>query len=392
MLVCCNPFAIKIKFTVYKKNALIRLIIRLKYLHQVKHLMSSKFNSSPAIVGILALCRIGFERECSEEIERWLGERGADGYVKFEKLSGQIIWFGESKVWPNTRELVFSRQVVRLIDKKPLYFEAKDRITPILNALDGQSYSAIYFDNPDTNDGNSMSDLFTRIQKPLLSAAGKAEILKRDAKQRLHLVFIDGTAAWMGVSEVGQTLKWPMGIPRLKMPQDAPSRSTLKLAEAFAYFMDKEEQEEWLREGLTAVDLGACPGGWTYQLVKHGIQVIAIDNGAMNEKLMETGLVEHLKTDGFVYRPQRPVHWLVCDMVEKPARVAQLIADWLADGDAKRAIFNLKLPMKTRLDEVGYCKHIIETTIEASGKKIERLEFRQLYHDREEVTGFLVVK
>ncbi|XID75751.1 23S rRNA (cytidine(2498)-2'-O)-methyltransferase RlmM [Alkanindiges sp. WGS2144] len=347
-------------------------------------------NKSP-VAGILALCRIGFERDCILELERWLGERGANGYAKFEKLSGQVVWLGQSPVWPKTSELIFARQVVRLIDKQPLYFDAKDRITPILAALDGQQYSAIYLDNPDTNDGNSMADLFHRLQKPLLSAAGKANILNRDAKQRVHLVFIDGTSAWLGISEAGQTLKWPMGIPRLKMPQDAPSRSTLKLAEAFAYFMDREEQGEWLREGLTAVDLGACPGGWTYQLVKHGLQVIAIDNGAMNERIMETGQVEHIKADGFVYRPERPVHWLVCDMVEKPSRVAQLMADWLADGDAQRAMFNLKLPMKTRLDEVEYCREIIEETLKQAGKKIERLEFRQLYHDREEVTGFLVV-
>lgn len=354
--------------------------------------MSKQSSQSSSVVGILALCRIGFERECSGELERWLGERGGNGYVKFSKLSGQVIWFGESPTFPKTCELIFSRQVVKLISKTPLYFDAKDRITPILSALEGQSYSAIYLDNPDTNDGNSMADLFTRLQKPLLSAAGKATILDRSASQRAHLIFIDGTAAWLGVSEAGQTLKWPMGIPRLRMPTDAPSRSTLKLAEAFAYFMDKDEQAEWLREGLTAVDLGACPGGWTYQLVKHGVQVTAIDNGSMQEKLMQTGLVEHIKADGFVFRPQRPVHWLVCDMVEKPSRVAQLMADWLADGDAKRAIFNLKLPMKTRFEEVEYCTHVIEETLAEAGKKIERLAFRQLYHDREEVTGFLVVK
>jgi 23S rRNA (cytidine2498-2'-O)-methyltransferase len=349
-------------------------------------------SKTPAIVGVLALCRIGFERECSSELERWFGERGADGYVKFEKLGGQVIWFGQAKQFPKTSELIFARQVVKLISKTPVYFDNKDRITPILSALEGQSYSAIYFDNTDTNDGNSMADLFHRLQKPLLSAAGKANILNREASQRAHLVFIDGTAAWLGISEPGETLKWPMGIPRLKMPQDAPSRSTLKLAEAFAYFMDKEEQAEWLREGLTAVDLGACPGGWTYQLVKHGLQVVAIDNGAMNEKIMETGQVEHIKADGFVYRPPRPVHWLVCDMVEKPARVAQLMADWLADGDAQRAMFNLKLPMKTRLDEVEYCREIIEERLKQAGKKIERLQFRQLYHDREEVTVYLIVK
>jgi 23S rRNA (cytidine2498-2'-O)-methyltransferase len=345
----------------------------------------------PQIVGLLSLCRPGFERECSAELERWFGQEGGDGYAKFEKISGQVVWIGTSPKWPMTRDLIFSRQVIRLLDKKPLYFEARDRITPILTAMEGMKFSAIYLDHPDTNDGKALSDLFERLQRPLLSAAGKQEILDREAKMRAHLVFIDGTSAWFGMSEMGQTLRWPMGIPRLKMPADAPSRSTLKLTEAFAYFLSPEDQKEWLREGLTAVDLGACPGGWTWQLVQHGIQVIAIDNGLMNEKLMESGLVEHFKTDGFIYRPKRAVHWLVCDMVEQPARVAELVGDWLADGAAGRAIFNLKLPMKTRLDEVLFCKDLIEGIVKKSGKKLERLEFRQLYHDREEVTGYAVV-
>lgn len=347
--------------------------------------------AKPHIVGLLSLCRPGFERECAAELEHWLGSQGGDGYANFEKISGQVVWIGTSPAWPVTRDLVFSRQVIRLLDKKPLYFEARDRISPILTAMEGMKFSAIYLDHPDTNDGKALSDLFEKLQRPLLSAAGKQEILDRSATMRAHLVFIDGTSAWYGMSEPGQTLRWPMGIPRLKMPADAPSRSTLKLTEAFAYFLDADEQKEWLREGLTAVDLGACPGGWTWQLVQHGIQVIAIDNGAMNEKLMDSGLVEHFKTDGFIYRPKRPVHWLVCDMVEQPARVAELIGDWLADGDAGRAIFNLKLPMKTRLDEVMFCRDLIEGIVKKSGKKLERLEFRQLYHDREEVTGYAAV-
>jgi len=350
-----------------------------------------KSTHSPEIVGLLALCRPGFERECASELEIWLGTLGANGYAQYEKISGQVVWIGESPRWPVTRDLIFSRQIIRLLDKRPLFFDAKDRITPILSAMEGMQFSAIYFDHPDTNDGKALSDLFDRLQKPLLSAAGKQNILNRDAHMRAHLVFIDGTSAWFGMSEPGQTLRWPMGIPRLKMHPDAPSRSTLKLTEAFAYFLDAEEQQEWLREGLTAVDLGACPGGWTWQLVQHGIQVTAIDNGQMNEKLMDSGLVDHLREDGFFFRPKRPVHWLVCDMVEQPARVAELVAQWLADGHAGRAIFNLKLPMKTRLDEVEYCRHIIEDTLKSAKKKIARLEFRQLYHDREEVTGYVAL-
>lgn len=339
--------------------------------------------------GLLALCRAGFETECASELHSYATD---DGNPVFEKQSGLVRWIGGKQRWPSTRELIFSRQLMRLLSPKALKLDETNRIDSLIKALSGSRYSAIYFDHPDTNDGKALQKLFDRLQKPLLSAAAKAGILDREAKQRLHLVFVDGVTVWLGSSVMGQTLKWPMGIPRLKMPQDAPSRSTLKLAEAFEFFMNKDEQADWLREGLTAVDLGACPGGWTYQLVKHGISVIAIDNGAMAESLMNSGLIEHEREDGFVWRPRRNVHWLVCDMVEKPARVAALVGDWLADGAAQRAIFNLKLPMKTRFDEVEYCRELIEQRVAKSGRKLERLEFRQLYHDREEVTGFAVIK
>ena len=69
----------------------------------------------------------------------------------------------------------------------------------------------------------------------------------------------------------------------------SPSRSTLKLDEAFLYFIPRDEWDDRLTSGMNAVDLGSAPGGWTYQLVRRGMMVTAIDNGPMAESLMETG-------------------------------------------------------------------------------------------------------
>ena len=44
-------------------------------------------------------------------------------------------------------------------------------------------------------------------------------------------------ACHVGVSTVANSSRWPMGIPRLRMPGGAPSRSTLKLAEALLEFV-----------------------------------------------------------------------------------------------------------------------------------------------------------
>jgi 23S rRNA (cytidine2498-2'-O)-methyltransferase len=92
-----------------------------------------------------------------------------------------------------------------------------------------------------------------------------------------------------------------------------------------------------------------------------------------------------MRHDAFRYRPRRPVDWLVCDVVEQPLRIAELVARWIAEGIARRAIFNLKLPMKKRYDEVRRCMHRIGEIVAVP----HTLAVRQLYHDREEVTGYL---
>jgi 23S rRNA (cytidine2498-2'-O)-methyltransferase len=179
-----------------------------------------------------------------------------------------------------------------------------------------------------------------------------------------------------------------MGIPRLKMPRDVPSRSTLKLAEAFGTFLSDDEQLRLLRPGLRAVDLGAAPGGWTWQLAHRGLRVTAVDNGPMKGGVADDSLVTHLREDGLTWRPTRPADWLVCDIVLQPIRIAELVARWIADGDARRAIFNLKLPMKKRYAEVERCAGRMREITDRAHVNA-KLTLKQLYHDREEVTGYL---
>ena len=85
--------------------------------------------------------------------------------------------------------------------------------------------------------------------------------------------------------------------------------------------------------------------------------------------------------------PNVPVDWMVCDMVEQPARIATLVARWLSQGWARHIVFNLKLPMKKRLAEVDRCRAILQKVADETGKPLI-LSVKQLYHDREEVTAY----
>jgi len=146
--------------------------------------------------------------------------------------------------------------------------------------------------------------------------------------------------------------------------------------------------QEYLGGGKKAVDLGAAPGGWTWQMVRQGMMVTAIDNGPMDPELMATGQVEHVEADGYSWRPKKQVDWMVCDIVDKPRKTAGMVAAWISDKLCRYTMFNLKLPMKKRYEEWQVCRELITEKLGRAGIHYE-LRARHLYHDREEITCFI---
>ena len=328
----------------------------------------------------LLYCRPGFERDCVQE------SQGSP--LQAEPNSGYVIVQGRSRL--HYEQLTFTRQLIALHGEISDLSE-RDRLTPLLAAIpeEPQKFGTLWLETPDTNDGKTLSG-FTRRFQPLLEEKLRASGRLTDdpALPRLHIFFPHKNRALIGSSEPRNSAAAPMGILRMKMPYEAPSRSVLKLAEAFEVFLSAEEKMQWVRQGMHAVDLGAAPGGWTWHLVQLGMQVVAVDNGPLKGVVAEHPSVKHLRQDGFRYRPKHPVDWLVCDMVEQPGRVAALVSDWVVGGATSRAIFNLKLPMKKRAEALAEALAGVRAVLDKKGFKY-RLQAKQLYHDREEVTVFL---
>ncbi|HTT09028.1 MAG TPA: 23S rRNA (cytidine(2498)-2'-O)-methyltransferase RlmM [Gammaproteobacteria bacterium] len=342
---------------------------------------------------LIAYCRAGFEKECARElVEQSRAADLADGETTAEagsafvtlKLDGAISW-RESLARVNWRTLVFARQLWHATARLT-GLSRGDRISPLLRALPAEGrFCDVWIEHPDSQAGRVLSPLARALTKPLRQNLNDMQRLADNADARLHVLFDTSAGAWLGAALTDACAPWPLGIPRLKMPVSAPSRSTLKLEEALYVFLTDTERRQLLKPGMTAVDLGAAPGGWTWQMTRRGLRVIAVDNGAMDRRVMNSGDVEHLRADGFTFKPRRRVDWLLCDMVEQPSRIAQLMATWFKRGDCRCAIFNLKLPMKRRYEEFQRCRALIEAGLRG---RPHSLRFKQLYHDREEVTGF----
>ncbi|MDV7210904.1 23S rRNA (cytidine(2498)-2'-O)-methyltransferase RlmM [Azotobacter beijerinckii] len=343
---------------------------------------------------LLLHCRPGFEGEVCAEIGEYAGRLNVPGYARARPNSAHAEFVcselgGAERLMRGLRfaGLIFPRQWAR---GDFVELPESERIGVLLERLaDYPVCGSLWLEVLDTNEGKELSTFCRKFEVPLRKALLKAGRLEDDSrKPRLLLTFKSGREAFLGLAEANNSAAWPMGIPRLKFPRAAPSRSTLKLEEAWHQFIPREAWDLRLAPGMTAVDLGAAPGGWTWQLVNRHIKVTAVDNGPMAPSLMDSGLVEHVRSDGFVFRPRRPVDWMVCDIVEKPARTAALIETWLGEGLCREAVVNLKLPMKQRYAEVRRLLERIGDGLAARGVKAS-IACRQLYHDREEVTCHL---
>ncbi|GLT17334.1 ribosomal RNA large subunit methyltransferase M [Vibrio zhanjiangensis] len=348
---------------------------------------------------LMLYCRSGFEKECAGEIQDRATQIEVFGFPRLKNNTGYVLFecyqSGDTERLLKEldfKSLIFARQMfVVATEIKDLPRE--DRISPILASLSEiagfPKCGDIRIETPDTNEAKELLKFCRKFTVPMRQAMRATGLLfAKDSPKKpvLHLCFVASGHCFIGYSLPNNNSPFFMGIPRLKFPSDAPSRSTLKLEEAFHVFIPRDEWDERLAPGMWGVDLGACPGGWTYQLVKRSMFVHAVDNGMMADSLMETGQVKHHQEDGFKFEPARKnVTWLICDMVEKPSRVAQLMGEWLISGWAKEAIFNLKLPMKGRYDEVLEDIENLKYFLIENKVKF-KLQAKHLYHDREEIT------
>ena len=122
-----------------------------------------------------------------------------------------------------------------------------------------------------------------------------------------------------------------------------PNRAYLKLWEALTL------AGKWPQPGETCLDLGASPGGWSYELAKLGARVISVDKAPLDPKVLALPNVEARLQSAFALEPAEigPVDWLFSDVVCYPDRLFGLIGKWLSSGLCRNAVCTLKFQAPT---------------------------------------------
>lgn len=334
---------------------------------------------------ILFQCRPLYESSVLDEL------RARYGFVGEARMGhGYLLVHAELP----SRALVFERQ--RLVDVgqlplskcKPIAVQDVELVFENL-VKDPMPWAGLLFTQEEATSRLevNLDGLYREMQKQIFKKCPALRALERKPenlitkqKGKILQLFLTDEGLFFSTTEPQfLTADTAGGIHRMRFDSGAPSRSYLKIEEALAILRTEPVA------GSIVVDLGAAPGGWTYGFAKRGCHVTSVDNGPMKIKGEYTGTITHLRRDGLTFNPDSkylPVDWLIADMLIPPPKALALLKKWVGQKWCKNLIVNIKLPQQNPYAGLG----AVLEWLEHQGH--HRLQIRQLYHDRQEVTLF----
>lgn len=187
----------------------------------------------------------------------------------------------------------------------------------------------------------------------------------------------------------------PMGLSKVDITGRMPSSAYRKLMEALECMRIRPEPFK-----SYAVDLGACPGGWTSVLRKLDCNVVSVDRSKLDPELMNDDMVKFVKGDAFTFSPVTsdslpsteddgvaPENlWMVSDVIAYPERVIELLERWCGGHWARYLIMTMKFQGdKPALDDLDFAISIAES----NGYHCRAKHF---FNNKNEVTLMIIEK
>ncbi|OMF38277.1 SAM-dependent methyltransferase [Paenibacillus sp. FSL H8-0548] len=174
---------------------------------------------------------------------------------------------------------------------------------------------------------------------------------------------------------------WPGGAVRFQREEGQVSRAKFKLLEAEREFGLNYAQYQ------NALDVGAAPGGWTSLLLERGLRVTAIDPAELHPSLMAYPTLTYLKRNASdVKLIADSFDIIVCDMSWSPMMMCKLVLDLEpALKQGATAIITVKLMHRKPLQT-------IKDVISRLSTEFRLQKAKQLFHNREEITLYLIKK
>jgi 23S rRNA (cytidine2498-2'-O)-methyltransferase len=153
-----------------------------------------------------------------------------------------------------------------------------------------------------------------------------------------------------------------------------PSRAYLKLWEFFTLYAPQAIL------GGVALDVGSCPGGWTWVLrTLEFDKVYSVDKAPLERRIMDLGKIEFRKESAFGLDPKSfgEIDWFCSDIICYPERLLNLVKRFMEAGTVKNFVCTIKYQSET--DWENTMKFL----------EIPNSKIVHLHHNKHEVTWFL---
>ena len=193
----------------------------------------------------------------------------------------------------------------------------------------------------------------------------------------------DSSNRYVVIKAITGLLDCAGGTPDITVPPESPSRAFRKLEDAVHRFgLD-------LGAGDIAVEVGAAPGGVTLALLRRGLQVTAIDQNAIDESVLSSGPVRHLRiaVEKIDLKWLPPATFLFLDVTQPPRSAMAMLAP-VADAllpTLRSAVLTLKLGDRITLDEIPHWHGIIRRMFPGFA-----IEMAQLPSNKSEISVGLI--
>lgn len=167
----------------------------------------------------------------------------------------------------------------------------------------------------------------------------------------------------------------PIAFGKIDFNEDKktpPSRAYLKLWETFTVHGVKPEKNS------RCIDLGSCPGGWSWVISQVAREVLSVDKAPLDPKIEKIRNIQFLKKDAFKLKPEEvgAVDWLFSDIICEPMKLYELVQVWKNSG-VRNFVCTIKFKGKTDFNAIRHFQEI-------PGSKLIHL-----YHNKHEITWIL---
>lgn len=133
-----------------------------------------------------------------------------------------------------------------------------------------------------------------------------------------------------------------------------PSRAYLKLWELFTLYKVKPSP------GMKSIDVGSCPGGWTWVLQTVGAHVVSVDKAPLDPRIAALPNIEFRQESAFGLRPQHvgELDWFFSDIICYPDKLLELVNRWRDSGLVKNFACTIKFQKPTDFETMFKFKEI----------------------------------